>query len=399
MTLSKFKWLLLALIVLPCLMWPNTSSAAKETIIQMKKVEGFEILVDVSGSMDENWATGNCTGLDKLQVQFEVIRRFSAGVPQLHYVGAMRAFGITNLITGDADFTRIVYPPQKFNSPAFVAEVNKLKPTTGITPMGPATVHAGRDLDTMAGRKALVIISDFRRSMFFGNPTAEAQKLRDEYNHQVRVYTIVISENPKQVAQAREIAAATGGVSFDGCVLFQNQYAMDEAIKTIFYDEYRVAAPPEAVEAVAVADIDSDFDGVPNLLDKCPNTPLGAIVDARGCWLAAYGKFFDFDKSDVKPQYFAHLQRIADVLKAYPKLEVTLEGHTDQVGTPEYNLALGERRVLAIRDVLSGYGVEKSRLKYKSYGETMPIADNDTEEGRLLNRRVEINVAQPNATP
>ena len=397
MVLFRVKWLFSVLIALTCLMWPATGSAAKETIIQMKKVEGFAVLVDVSGSMDENWATGNCTGLDKLQVQFEVIRRFSAGVPQLYYVGSMRSFGITNLISGDKDFSRIVYPPQRFNSPDFVAEVNKLKPTAGITPMGPAVIHAGRDLGSMAGRKALVIISDFKRSWAFGDPVAEVQKLSDEYNHQVRVYTIVISQDPTQVALAREIAAVTGGQSFDGCLLFQNQYAMDEAIKSIFYDEYKVAAPPDAVEAVAVVDIDSDRDGVPNLLDKCLNTPVGAIVDARGCWVAAYGKFFDFDKSMIKDQYLPHLQRIADVLKAYPELVVALEGNTDKVGSPKYNMALGERRAQAIKDALVGYGVESSRLKIKSYGETRPLASNDTEEGRLLNRRVEINVSQPGA--
>ena len=386
MTLRNLKWLLSILIILTCFIRPEIGSAVETKIMKTKKVEGFLVLPDVSQSMDANWTEGNCAGLDKLQVQFEIIRRFSTAIPQLNYVGAMRAFGIKNLISSDKDYSRVIYPPQKFDHTAFVAEVNKLEPTRGITPMGPAMVHAAGDLGTMGGRKALIIISDFEKSADFGDPVAESAKLKTEYGPNISVYTIGITQSPKQVALATEIARAGGGQYFDGCSLYKDQAALDEAVKTIFYDEFNVVVDP-----------DSDGDGVPDSRDKCPNTPLGAIVDARGCWIAAYGNFFDFDKSDLKEQYLPHIKRIADVLKAHPDLNVVLDGHTDDVGTPEYNMKLGERRALAVRDALVGYGVEEDRLKYASYGETMPIADNSTDEGRALNRRVEINVWQPGA--
>ena len=387
MKLCKLKWFLLALIVLTSLVQPNITSAVETKIMKTKKVEGFIVLPDVSKSMNANWTKGNCAGLDKLQVQFEIIRRFSAAIPQLHYVGAMRAFGIKNLISSDKDYSRVVYAPQKFDHGAFEAEVNKLEPTSGITPMGPAMVHAAGDLATMGGRKALIIISDFEKSADFGDPVAEAAKLKDEYGRQICVYTIGITQSPKQVALAKEIAAASGcGKYFDGCTLYKDQTALDEAVKNIFYDEFNVVVDP-----------DSDGDGVPDSRDECPNTPLGAIVDARGCWIAAYGNFFDFDKADLKEQYLPHIKRIADVLKAHPDLKVVLDGHTDNKGTPEYNMKLGERRALAVRDALMEFGVEEERLKYASYGETMPIADNETDDGRALNRRVEINVWQPGA--
>jgi OOP family OmpA-OmpF porin len=384
MTLCKFKWLLSVLIVLTCLILPELGSAEETKIMKAKKVEGFLVLTDVSKSMDANWSKGNCAGLDKLEVQFEIIRRFSAAIPQLNYVGAMRAFGIKNYISSDKDYSRIVYAPQKFESAGFVTEVNKLEPTSGITPMGPATLQAGEDLGTMAGRKALVIISDFEKSADFGDPVAEAAKLKDEYGHPVRMYTIGITQGPKQVALAKEIAESSGGQYFDGCLLYKDQAALDAAVKTIFYDEFNVVVDP-----------DTDGDGVPDSLDKCPNTPRGAIVDPRGCWIAAYGNFFDFDKSVLKEQYLPHIQRIADVLNAYPELNVVLDGHTDKVGTPDYNMKLGERRALAIRDALVKFGVNEERLKYESFGETMPIGDNETDAGRALNRRVEINVWQP----
>ena len=384
MTASRLKWLLLGLIVLTFLIRPEIGTAAENMIMKSKKVEGFLLLTDVSGSMDADWDAGNCAGMDKLQVQFEVIRRFSAAIPQLNYVGGMRAFGITNFISSDEDYSRLVYPPQKFNSDDFVAEVNKLGPTQGITPMGPATRQGSGDLGIMAGRKALIIISDFEKSADFGDPVAEAGKIRDAYGQPIYVYTIAITQNPEQIALAKQLAEVNGkGQFFDGCLLVQDQAALDAAVKTIFYDEFDVAVDP-----------DSDMDGVPDSKDACPDTPRGAIVDPRGCWIAAYGNFFDFDKSVIKEQYLPHLKLIADVLTEYSDLKVSLDGHTDKVGTPEYNMELGERRALAVRDVLVGFGVDTNRLKCLSFGETQPVEDNETDEGRMMNRRVEINVWQ-----
>ena len=365
----------------------QAAPAVEPGTIRTKKVEGFQVLPDVSMSMGADWNDGNCAGLDKREVQFEIIRRFSAAIPQLHYIGSMRVFGIKSGFSKDKNepITKLVYPPQAFDRGSFVMEVNKLKSTNGSTPMEAATKLSETDLGTMAGRKALIIISDFNKSGDFGDPAAVVAKMRDEFGQPICVYTIGITQEPDQVALAKEISAASGcGQYFDGCLLFKNQEALEAAVKTIFYDEY-------------VAEIDSDGDGVIDSLDQCANTPVGAIVDARGCWIAAYGNFFDFDKSDIKEQYLPHIQRIAGVLMQYPELTVVLDGHTDKAGTPDYNLKLGERRALAVRAALVQFGVDEWRLEYNSYGETMPVADNDTEAGRALNRRVEINVAQPDA--
>ena len=142
---------------------------------------------------------------------------------------------------------------------------------------------------------------------------------------------------------------------------------------------------------------DSDGDGVPDDQDLCPNTPYGAPVDERGCWVVAYATFFDFDKSVVKSKYISHLAGAADVLKNYPDLIVDIQGHTDAVGTNEYNLKLGLRRAEAVKKVLVSKGVQANRLNVSSMGESQPIADNSSTKGRARNRRVEIHVVQPDA--
>ena len=140
---------------------------------------------------------------------------------------------------------------------------------------------------------------------------------------------------------------------------------------------------------------DSDGDGVPDDQDLCPNTPYGAPVDERGCWVVAYASFFDFDKDVVKPQYIPAIESAAMVLKNHPDLMVEVEGHTDAIGTEAYNYDLGLRRARAVKKVLVANGVSANRLAVSSQGETRPIAGNDTSSGRARNRRVEIHVAQP----
>jgi len=99
---------------------------------------------------------------------------------------------------------------------------------------------------------------------------------------------------------------------------------------------------------------------------------------------------FDFDKSMLKPEAIRILDDAVMKLQANPGLNVTIEGHCDSIGTAEYNLSLGERRANAVRDYLLNRGIAAARLRTVSYGEERPIADNNTDAGRALNRRAHL---------
>ena len=102
---------------------------------------------------------------------------------------------------------------------------------------------------------------------------------------------------------------------------------------------------------------------------------------------------FDFDKAQVKPESMGDIQSLADFMKQYPQTTTVVEGHTDSVGTDAYNQKLSERRASAVREVLvNQYGVGGTRVNAVGYGESRPVADNATEEGRAINRRVEAEV-------
>ncbi|WP_147172509.1 OmpA family protein [Pseudomonas sp. SJZ079] len=102
---------------------------------------------------------------------------------------------------------------------------------------------------------------------------------------------------------------------------------------------------------------------------------------------------FDFDKARVKEESYGDIKNLADFMKQYPQTTTTVAGHTDSVGTDAYNQKLSEKRASAVREVLvNQYGVEGERVNAAGYGETQPVADNATESGRAINRRVEAEV-------
>ena len=97
--------------------------------------------------------------------------------------------------------------------------------------------------------------------------------------------------------------------------------------------------------------------------------------------------YFDFDRSDIKPEFEAAISTNAEKLMANPGQSVVIEGHADERGTNEYNLALGERRAQAVRDALIAAGVSDSQLTTVSYGEEKPVAMGSDEESWAQNRR------------
>jgi len=99
---------------------------------------------------------------------------------------------------------------------------------------------------------------------------------------------------------------------------------------------------------------------------------------------------FDTDKATVKDQYYEDIEKLANFMKTYTNTTVTIEGHTDSIGSSEYNKKLSEARAKSVRQILiDKYGIDGSRISAVGHGEEFPVDTNDTPEGRQKNRRVE----------
>lgn len=153
---------------------------------------------------------------------------------------------------------------------------------------------------------------------------------------------------------------------------------------------------------------DSDGDGVTDDKDRCPDTPRGANVDSQGCpekesapgalavipekkkSVVLEGVNFETNSARLQSSSTAVLDRVAEGLKANPEARVEIGGHTDSQGADAYNMKLSRDRANSVRDYLVSKGVSKSQLETRGYGETKAIADNKTDSGRAVNRRVEL---------
>jgi OOP family OmpA-OmpF porin len=150
---------------------------------------------------------------------------------------------------------------------------------------------------------------------------------------------------------------------------------------------------------VVEADLDSDGDGVPDSIDACPGTPMNVVVDERGCPVPVditdelkmeLRVFFDNDKSAIKNQYKPEIAKVAEKMREYPNSTARVEGHASKTGpSARYNQRLSEARAVAVKSMLTNeFGIAPNRLSTVGYGYNNPIASNDTEEGRAMNRRV-----------
>jgi OOP family OmpA-OmpF porin len=181
----------------------------------------------------------------------------------------------------------------------------------------------------------------------------------------------------------------------------------------MMYDELYDAALRQEVEALkgrvanvetAVNDLkkDSDGDGVADQFDKCPGTAAGSVVDGSGCVIVfpkdtvaatpaatAYSNIqFEFDSSVLRTSSYPVLDATsADLRSAGTAVEI--DGFASSEGTAAHNLSLSKDRANSVKTYLVNSGVDAKKVKVKGYGETNPIADNSTEEGRVLNRRVQ----------
>jgi outer membrane protein OmpA-like peptidoglycan-associated protein len=102
--------------------------------------------------------------------------------------------------------------------------------------------------------------------------------------------------------------------------------------------------------------------------------------------------FFDVDRYNLKQQSMVELNRLYEFMKANPKVKVEISGHTDNTGSEAANKTLSQNRAKSVADYLQSKGIPVSRLQYKGYGATKPVAGNDTEAGRALNRRTEAKI-------
>ena len=346
-----------------------TGAMAAQNLV--KKVDNFIILVDRSGSMDEKYVD---TKDKKIVLAKALLERMNAMIPELGYNGGLNTAAPAGEIQALAPFTVASYGASVAKVPTLIG--------ANPTPLGVGLKALEPALQGASGRNAVIILSDGQENAGEGSLKVAAA-MAEKYN--VCFHTIsfadTVSGNQKLLDDITALKSC--GVATSAAQLADDA-AMKQFVKAVFYDE-AVASDPCA--------LDDDADGVDNCKDTCPGTAAGLAVDASGCPIPMVVKLkvnFDFDKSDIKPQYHQELADFATFMKQYPGVSVEIDGHTDSKGTDEYNQKLSQRRANSVREYLvKKLGMDGSKLTAVGFGESKPVASNDTDAGRAENRRIE----------
>jgi OOP family OmpA-OmpF porin len=339
----------------------------------VSSVDTFVILMDASSSMAEKYQ-----GAHKITLAKKVVSGINATLPPIDAKAALVAFGSGECL--DKQHALALFGPAPYNQSEMAAGLDSLKCVGGTSPMYDGTELAGQKLQESLGQTALVVVSD-GEDINKDAVMQSVQALKDAMGDRLCIYTIQVGDDAKGTQLMKGIAEV-GGCGFAvNADEITDPNAMADFVTKVF-----LAPAP----VVAVTPLDSDGDGVPDDIDQCPGTPAGARVNDVGCWLMAGDTvLFDFDSANINDTSL--LEAALVILNENPEMTGEVKGFTCSIGPEDYNQMLSERRANAVRDWFIQNGIAPERIRAMGYGETNPIASNDTEEGRRQNRRVELH--------
>jgi outer membrane protein OmpA-like peptidoglycan-associated protein len=202
------------------------------------------------------------------------------------------------------------------------------------------------------------------------------------------------AEQERQSAEAARLVAERAKADADAAAarFAQDQQAAEAA--RLAAEKARADAEAQARQAQANAEAaDRERAELREKMRQQLNQVLETRETARGLIVNISDVLFDVDKATLKPGAREKLARVAGILQAQPGINISVEGHADSTGPTDYNQRLSERRAASVRDYLVNQGIQPGTVATAGYGETRPVATNDTAAGRQQNRRVELVVS------
>lgn len=326
------------------------------------RIANFIMIIDQSGSMFQGHIR---RAKVKAALAKAVLLEMNERIPDLGYHCAVQVFSPKRMLVGPRQYDRA------FLKGVFSGLVETGEVFQNLTPLGPAILDLDNTLDQFHGKTAVIILSDGRANQGM-NPVEAAKKVYSEHDN-VCFHVISFADNEKGRENLRAISELENCVFAVGGDLLADKGAMDRFISEVFYLEVE--------------------ESVPGLEPVPPVEEVQEAEEAPDEKIVLDGANFDFDKYNIKPEWAVVLDQQVEKLRNHPELRIVVEGHTDNVGTEQYNQRLSERRAGAVYDYLLNRGISADRMETVGYGETWPKISNLTKEGRAINRRVELTVA------
>ncbi|RLA53560.1 MAG: hypothetical protein DRQ65_06030 [Gammaproteobacteria bacterium] len=316
------------------------------------KVDSFVVILDVSSSMKDN-----LQDTTKSDVAKGLVANFNQTVPPLNYSAGLVTFGKSSGWSFGRGKANVVYGVTSYQSADFASALGSLEKAGGTTPMDKGVRDATGALSGESGAVAVIIVSDFW-DINSAAVMSAVRKLKAQHGDNLCLHTV-------QVGDAKKAASVTGAISGIG----------------------------NCGDSVNAADI-----ATPAAMAAYVTEVLLAPIEYEKHSVSATA-LFEFDKSVLHEQGKGELHTLDEYIKSkgVKVVDINVIGHTDSLGSEEYNQGLSERRAHAVKEYMVSEGVNGDIIDVTGEGELNPVADNSTDEGRALNRRVDIHVggAQP----
>ena len=311
------------------------------------KVESFVVVLDISSSMGEQYQDR-----PKVEAAQDLVASFNASVPAADFKSGLVTFGNGTGRCFDQGTADVIYGLASHDGGAFASALGSIECAGGTTPLAEGIDATTQMLSGVTGPIAVIVVSDFQWVSAGAVSDAVAQ-LKEQHPGNLCLHTVKVGDNSTGDALIADIAnapgcdssIAAGDIASAGAMA---TYVTDVLMGPLQYEKHSVSA-----------------------------TAL-----------------FDFDKDVLKEQGKAELHNLGEYIKGkgITVADIDVIGHTDSIGSEEYNQDLSERRAGAVRDYLVANGVAADIIDVSGKGETAPVASNDTDEGRAKNRRVDIHV-------
>lgn len=314
--------------------------------------DNFVFLVDQSGSMYMHF--GNPPEHLKMAVAKKVLLDINDQIPPANYKGA-NFMAALELLAPVQELSH----PGPFDRAAMAKALKSIKDNQEIygrqTPLGPGIISLDPVLAKMSGNTAVILVSDGEANMG-SDPVAEARAIYSKYpNTCIHIVSVADTKDKKGKEILTTIDKLNNcSIMAEGLVLNKDRAALDKFVRDVFCSGKK-------------------------------EVPKEEVLILRGI-------HFDFDKYNIKPEWRAVLDEATQTLMKRPNMKIMIEGHCDGKGTVPYNQALSERRAHAVFDYFAAKGISSTRMQTIGYGKLKPKATNDTDEGRAINRRVELKV-------
>jgi OOP family OmpA-OmpF porin len=332
----------------------------------MTETQNVYVILDASSSMDQDFNKEQ----SKFMVSKIVTDRINKALPDDMKFSVLRTYGHSLRQSWSA--TDLIYKAEVHDKTEFSIALEGVKYAGGPSPLPAALKAVEKDIENVEGKIAILLISD---GVQLDKGLREVTSIKSKYGDKVCFYTVFIDGGWKSEAmRGKSFMEHVARLGRCGFAVDVDKMDLNEFVKTVFLKRIP----------------DSDGDGILDPFDDCKDTPTEAKVNAKGCWVLSH-VLFDFDKYEIKEQYYAVLDEIARVMKANPDVNLRIDGHTDDIGMHDYNTKLSLKRAEEASKELIGMGIDKDRIDVYGYSFLCPTDSNATAEGRQNNRRVEMN--------